>query len=127
MSVTSQPAIASRPAVQFHSAVSTCQVIPIAEPRLVDYARVSTDDQTTHLQLDALRAAGCVVIDEDAASGVSRSRPGLSRALADLAAGDTLVVWRLDWLGRSPRDLLDISQMLGNGSILSALIGSRLK
>jgi DNA invertase Pin-like site-specific DNA recombinase len=61
---------------------------------------------------DALRAAGCAVIHEDAASSVSRSRAGLSRALADLAAGDTLVVWRLDRLGRSLRDLLDISEIL---------------
>jgi DNA invertase Pin-like site-specific DNA recombinase len=82
------------------------------KPRLVGYARVSTDEQTTRLQLDALRAAGCVAIHEDSASGVSRSRPGLARALADLEAGDTLVVWRLDRLGRSLRDLLDISEML---------------
>jgi len=64
------------------------------------------------LQLDALRAAGCDVIREDSASGGSRSRPGLTRALDDLRAGDTLVVWRLDRLGRSLRDLLDISEML---------------
>jgi len=88
------------------------QVVPMAEPRLIGYARVSTDEQTTRLQLDALRAAGCVAIHEDSASGASRSRPGLSRALADLAANDTLVVWRLDRLGRSLRDLLDISEML---------------
>ncbi len=85
------------------------EVVAIAEPRLVGYARVSTDEQTTRLQLDALQAAGCAAIHEDSASGVSRSRPGLSRALTDLAAGDTLVVWRLDRLGRSLRDLLDIS------------------
>ena len=88
------------------------QVVPIAEPRLVGYARVSTDAQTTALQLDALRAAGCVAIHEDSASGASRSRPGLSRAIEDLRAGDTLVVWKLDRLGRSLRDLLDISEML---------------
>jgi len=88
------------------------QAVAIAEPRLVGYARVSTDEQTTALQLDALRAAGCAAIHEDSASGASRSRPGLSRALEDLAAGDTLVVWRLDRLGRSLRDLLDISEML---------------
>jgi DNA invertase Pin-like site-specific DNA recombinase len=88
------------------------QVIPMAEPRLVGYARVSTDEQSTRLQLDALRAAGCAVIHEDSASGVSRSRPGLTKALTDVAAGDTLVVWRLDRLGRSLRDLLDISEML---------------
>lgn len=88
------------------------QVIPIAESRLIGYARVSTDEQTTALQLDALRAAGCAAIHEDSASGASRSRPGLSRAIEDLRAGDTLVVWRLDRLGRSLRDLLDISEML---------------
>jgi len=60
------------------------QVIPIAEPRLIGYARVSTDEQTTALQLDALRAAGCAAIHEDSASGASRSRPGLSRAIEDL-------------------------------------------
>jgi len=88
------------------------QVVTIAEPRLVGYARVSTDEQTTALQLDALRVAGCALIHEDSASGASRSRPGLGRALEDLRAGDTLVVWRLDRLGRSLRDLLDISEML---------------
>ncbi len=93
------------------------KVVPIAEQRLVGYARVSTDEQTTRLQLDALRAAGCAVIHEDAASGVSQSRPGLRRALADLAAGDTLVVWRLDRLGRSLRDLLEISEMLREGDV----------
>jgi len=88
------------------------QVVPIAGPRLIGYARVSTDEQTTALQLDALCAAGCAAIHEDSASGASRSRPGLSSAIDDLRAGDTLVVWRLDRLGRSLRDLLDISEML---------------
>ncbi len=88
------------------------QVVPPVEPRLIGYARVSTDEQTTALQLDALHAAGCAAIHEDSASGASRSRPGLDRAIEDLHAGDTLVVWRLDRLGRSLRDLLDISEML---------------
>jgi len=88
------------------------QVIPDAKPRLVGYARVSTDAQTTALQLDALRSAGVTAVFEDSASGASRSRPGLTRALEDLRAGDTLVVWRLDRLGRSLRDLLDVSEML---------------
>ncbi len=88
------------------------QFIEIGSPRLVGYARVSTDEQTTALQLDALRAAACAVIHEDWASGAARSRPGLERAIEDLVAGDTLVVWRLDRLGRSLRDLLDISEML---------------
>jgi len=88
------------------------QAIAEGAPRLVGYARVSTDEQTTALQLDALRAAGCVAIHEDSASGASRSRSGLDRAIEDLHAGDTLVVWRLDRLGRSLRDLLDIAEML---------------
>jgi DNA invertase Pin-like site-specific DNA recombinase len=88
------------------------QVGPKPKARLLGYARVSTDEQTTKLQLDALRAAGCAAIHEDSGSGASRSRPGLNRALEDLVAGDTLVVWRLDRLGRSLRDLLDISEML---------------
>ncbi len=88
------------------------QVVPLVEPRLIGYARVSTDEQTTALQIDALHAAGCAAIHEDSASGASRSRPGLDRAIEDLRAGDTLVVWRLDRLGRSLRDLLDISEML---------------
>jgi len=83
-----------------------------AEPRLVGYARVSTDAQTTALQLDALHAAGCTIIHEDSVSGALRSRPRLDRALVDLHAGDTLVVWRLDRLGRSLRGLLDVSEML---------------
>jgi DNA invertase Pin-like site-specific DNA recombinase len=81
-------------------------------PRLIGYARVSTDQQTTALQLDALRAAGCVTIHEDSASGSSRARPGLARAIKDLRSGDTLVVWKLDRLGRSLRDLLDIAESL---------------
>jgi hypothetical protein len=66
------------PGRQFVSSRATPRSSRIAEPRLVGYARVSTDEQTTRQQLDALRAAGCAVIHEDAASGVSGSRPGLS-------------------------------------------------
>ena len=73
----------------------------------IGYARVSTDDQTTALQLDALRAAGCAPIFEDAAmSGARADRPGLARAFAALTPGDTLTVWRLDRLGRSLADLI---------------------
>jgi len=86
--------------------------VRIASPRLVGYARVSTDEQTTRLQLDALKAAGCERIFEDKESGALRSRPRLDRALAELNAGDTLVVWKLDRLGRSLRDLLDVAESL---------------
>ena len=64
----------------------------VIAPRLVGYARVSTDNERAALQLDALRAAGCAVIHEDSASGALRSRPGLDLALADVGAGHTLVV-----------------------------------
>lgn len=73
---------------------------------LIGYARVSTDDQTLDLQRDALSAAGCEKLFEDKASGAKADRPGLKRALEHLRAGDTLVVWRLDRLGRSLKDLI---------------------
>jgi len=83
-----------------------------AGPRLVGYARVSTDEQTTRLQLDALKAAGCRKIFQDKLGGVLPSRPQLDRALGELRAGDTLVVWKLDRLGRSLRNLLEIAEVL---------------
>jgi DNA invertase Pin-like site-specific DNA recombinase len=74
---------------------------------LLGYARVSTDDQTTALQLDALRLAGATEVFEDAGvSGTAATRPGLQRALNKLQRGDTLMVWRLDRLGRSLADLI---------------------
>lgn len=94
----------------------------VEPPRLVGYARVSTDIQTSRLQIDALKAAGCERIFEDKESGALRSRPKLDRALAELRAGDTLVVWRLDRLGRSLRHLLEISEMLRDrGAALRSL------
>jgi len=75
----------------------------------IGYARVSTDDQSTALQLDALRAAGCERIFEDTASGANADRPGLADALAFARPGDVLVIWRLDRLGRSLRDLIDLA------------------
>jgi DNA invertase Pin-like site-specific DNA recombinase len=73
----------------------------------IGYARVSTGEQDTSLQLDALEAAGCARIFSDAASGALGDRPELARALDHLRAGDTLMVWRLDRLGRSLRHLVD--------------------
>ena len=79
----------------------------------VGYARVSTHDQELNLQLDALKAAGCSTIYEEKASGRSIDRPELANCLKALRPGDTLVVWRLDRLGRSISDLVTIVDGLG--------------
>ena len=71
-------------------------------------ARVSTADQNPALQDDALRAAGCVKVFTDRASGRLDKRPELSACLSQLRRGDTLTVWRLDRLGRSVRHLIDV-------------------
>jgi DNA invertase Pin-like site-specific DNA recombinase len=71
------------------------------------YARVSTDDQNTALQLAALKKAGCKqVFQDEGLSGATTKRPALIRCLKALRPGDTLIVWKLDRLGRSLRDLI---------------------
>jgi DNA invertase Pin-like site-specific DNA recombinase len=74
---------------------------------LIGYARVSTAEQDTALQTDALRKAGCDKIFEDTVSGAKADRPGLAAALAYVREGDALVVWRLDRLGRSLPHLIE--------------------
>src|SRR4051812_9649053 len=74
---------------------------------LVGYARVSTDDQNLDLQRDALTQAGCERIFTDVASGAKDDRTGLAEAIAFLRPGDTLVVWKLDRLGRSLTHLIE--------------------
>ena len=75
----------------------------------IGYARVSTDDQKMDLQRDALTAAGCEKVFTDTASGATAERPGLADALAFVRKGDSLVVWRLDRLGRSLPELVGVS------------------
>ena len=75
---------------------------------LIGYARVSTDDQTLDLQRDALSKAGCEKVYEETASGARADRPVLAEALSYIRKGDTLVVWRLDRLGRSLRHLIEV-------------------
>lgn len=83
----------------------------------IGYARVSTRDQNLDLQRDALRAAGCDRVYEDTISGTKAKRPGLAQALEQLRDGDTLMVWKLDRLGRSVKDLLDFAGGLNERGI----------
>lgn len=71
----------------------------------IGYARVSTEDQNLALQLDALKRIGCERVFTDKVGGAKVVRPGLTDALSHLRAGDTLVVWKLDRLGRSVKEL----------------------
>lgn len=84
---------------------------------LVGYARVSTLEQTLDLQQDALKKAGCERMFTDMISGAKSERPGLAEALEFMRKGDTLVVWKLDRLGRSLRHLIDTVTMLADQGI----------
>jgi DNA invertase Pin-like site-specific DNA recombinase len=78
----------------------------------IGYARVSTDEQKSTLQIDALKAAGCERIFDETVSGAKSHRPGLKQALDFMRPGDTLVVWKLDRLARSMRQLIDTVEFL---------------
>ena len=79
---------------------------------LIGYARVSTGDQSLALQIDALEEAGCERFFRDQVSGIVNIRPNLNQALNVARPGDTLVVWRLDRLSRSLRDLIETVTLL---------------
>lgn len=79
---------------------------------LVGYARVSTVDQNLDLQLSALREVGCEKLYQDQISGTKTNRPGLSMAIEVLRKNDTLVVWKLDRLGRTVKGLIDLVNQL---------------
>jgi DNA invertase Pin-like site-specific DNA recombinase len=84
---------------------------------LLGYARVSTSDQQPHLQVDALERAGCYRVFTETASGARSDRPTLEQLLDQLRPGDTLVVWKLDRLGRSLRHLVDTITSLADREI----------
>ncbi|WP_340051741.1 recombinase family protein [Pseudomonas proteolytica] len=91
------------------------------------YARVSTDDQNLDLQRDALALAGCSVVYEESISGKSADRPELGHCLKALRSGDTLVVWRLDRLGRSLPDLVGIVSRLEQEGVGFESINERIE
>jgi DNA invertase Pin-like site-specific DNA recombinase len=84
---------------------------------LIGYARVSTADQDASLQLDALKKAGCIKVFTDKASGALDRRPQFDRLLEQLRPGDTVVVWRLDRLGRSLKHLIGFSEDLNERQV----------
>ena len=83
----------------------------------IGYCRISTGDQILDLQKDALMAAGCEKIYQDIISGSKSDRPGLTQAMEQLRQGDTLVVWRLDRLGRSLKHLITLIEELESKDI----------
>lgn len=93
----------------------------------IGYARVSTDDQNLGLQLDALKHANCAEVYEEKVSGKSTAnRPELAHCLKALRTGDTLVVWRLDRLGRSLQDLVRVVTELESKSIAFESVCERI-
>lgn len=84
---------------------------------LVGYARISTADQNLSLQMDALAQAGCCKIFTDQMTGSAANRPGLSAALEFVRKGDSLVVWKLDRLGRSLKNLIELVTLLDNRGV----------
>ena len=84
---------------------------------LIGYARVSTTEQILDLQQDALEQAGCSKIFTDTISSAKAERPGLREALSYVRPGDILVVWRLDRLGRSLKELIEIVKDLNNRNV----------
>ena len=80
----------------------------------IGYARVSTQDQKLALQKDALKKAGCEIIYEEKISGKTKERPKLNEMFGKLRKGDIVIVWKLDRLGRSLKDLIDLVNQLNN-------------
>ncbi len=93
----------------------------------IGYARVSTDDQTLDLQRDALTRAKCREVYEEQATGKNTNRPQLEACLKSLREGDTLVVWRLDRLGRNLADLVRLIAELEQRKIQFASLTEKIE
>ncbi len=91
-----------------HRKMPSFEAVDTVVIMLIGYARVSTQDQNLDLQREALNKAGCKQVFEDKASGTRSERPALIKALEMMREGDTLVVWKLDRLGRSVKQLVDL-------------------
>jgi len=78
----------------------------------IGYARVSTEDQNLDIQVNALKQAGCKILFQEKLSGAHRQRPELAKVIEQLREGDAVVIWKLDRLARSTRDLLDIADAI---------------
>ncbi|AOK31669.1 MULTISPECIES: recombinase family protein [Burkholderia] len=104
---------------QNHATRALQSVIPNHRPPVkIGYARVSTDEQNLQLQIDALQCCGCEhILTDQGISGMDFCRPGLDSALKLLKPGDTLVVWRLDRLGRSLAKLVDLVNFLSRRDV----------
>jgi len=83
----------------------------------IGYARVSTDAQETHLQMDALKRVKCARIYEEKTSGAQAERPELMRLLDNARKGDVIIVWKLDRLARSLRQLIDTTVLLNQRGV----------
>ncbi|MDP3332351.1 MAG: recombinase family protein [Methylotenera sp.] len=83
----------------------------------IGYARVSTEDQNLDLQLDALKQQGCIKLFQEKMTGKTKSRPVLNKTIKALRPGDMLVVWKLDRLGRSLQDLIEILKLLERNGV----------
>lgn len=88
----------------------------------IGYARVSTQEQNLALQLDALQTAGCTTIHHEKVTSAKKERPELQKLIGQLRAGDVVVVWKLDRLGRSLQDLVSlVNEMQGKGAEFQSL------
>ena len=92
----------------------------------VGYARVSTQEQTLDLQVDALKQNGCEQIYTDKISGIKMIKPAFEEMLNYLREGDIIVIWKLDRLGRLTKDLIDLVVMLEKEKLISSLSMTQL-